>query len=282
MILIYSGSCWRVFSVAIPEGVPSPDDWRFDANSGTTPVNNFLGTTDAVGIKFKTNNKTRMEISPSGNVGIGAPPDPNATLLVSEGSSGFTGYPSMKTRFESDVDNQVEIRGTLTGVVFGRPTLGANSGGIFGGFSTLSLRSKKDKEAITIYGKSVNINSTTDNFDALSVNGQVKVQAHRINITSNQTYAVLDRSMKSFVSFGGSGTATIEGIQAGTVPADLYGSILYLTSASGTNLILKHNFLTNNTQNIQTTTGSDVTISGAGGAILIYDTDGWRLISYTE
>jgi hypothetical protein len=289
MLLIYSASQWRVFSVAIPEGIVSQNDWRFDANTGTNINTNFIGTTDAVGLKFKTNNKARMEISPAGNVGIGAPPDPDALLLVSKGRSGFTGYPAMKTRFESNDDNQVEIKGLYTGVVFGRPALGANSGGIFagsnlgGGFygPTMLLKSKNDKTGIAINSIGVAINKTLPSA-ALDVNGQVKLQEHRIVINASQSYPILDRAMKSFVSFGGSGTATIEGIQSGTVPADIYGSILYLTSSSGTSIILKHNFSTTITQNIQTTTGSDITISGTGGAILMYDEDGWRVISYTE
>src|SRR6476660_7101839 len=48
-------------------------DWHITGNSGTNPPTNFLGTTDAKFLAFKTNNAERMRISATGNgnVGIG-------------------------------------------------------------------------------------------------------------------------------------------------------------------------------------------------------------------
>ena len=48
-------------------------DWHITGNSGTNPPTNFLGTTDAKILVFKTNNTERMRINAtgSGNVGIG-------------------------------------------------------------------------------------------------------------------------------------------------------------------------------------------------------------------
>ena len=48
----------------------SPTDWHITGNSGTTS-GNFLGTTDNVSMRFRTNNIQRMIIDSLGNIGIG-------------------------------------------------------------------------------------------------------------------------------------------------------------------------------------------------------------------
>lgn len=45
--------------------------WAVNGNSGTSPPSDFLGTTDAAALVFKTANLERMRITPSGSVGIG-------------------------------------------------------------------------------------------------------------------------------------------------------------------------------------------------------------------
>jgi hypothetical protein len=51
-------------------GFTSSDAWLIGGNAGTTNVN-FLGTTDSVSLRFRTNNVERMVIDSMGNVGIG-------------------------------------------------------------------------------------------------------------------------------------------------------------------------------------------------------------------
>lgn len=46
-------------------------EWKLLGNGGTTAGTNFLGTTDAVDLVFKTNNTEQARILSSGNVGIG-------------------------------------------------------------------------------------------------------------------------------------------------------------------------------------------------------------------
>jgi hypothetical protein len=45
--------------------------WSLTGNAGTVPGTNFVGTTDAKALNFKTSNSTRMVITSSGRVGIG-------------------------------------------------------------------------------------------------------------------------------------------------------------------------------------------------------------------
>lgn len=49
----------------------SQDAWNSTGNLGTNPTTNFIGTTDAKDVVFKTNNSERMRLTSAGNVGIG-------------------------------------------------------------------------------------------------------------------------------------------------------------------------------------------------------------------
>ena len=53
--------------------------WSLTGNAGTTPASNFIGTTDAQRLVFRTNNTEKMTILSGGNVGIGIA-TPDATL----------------------------------------------------------------------------------------------------------------------------------------------------------------------------------------------------------
>lgn len=66
--------------------------WDLNGNAGTNQALNFLGTTDAVDLAFRTNNSERMRVYQNGGVGIGTP-TPAAKVLGSELSiqtGGFT------------------------------------------------------------------------------------------------------------------------------------------------------------------------------------------------
>lgn len=66
--------------------------WDLNGNAGTNQAVNFLGTTDAVDLAFRTNNTERMRVYQNGGVGIGTT-TPAAKVLGSELSvqtGGFT------------------------------------------------------------------------------------------------------------------------------------------------------------------------------------------------
>ncbi|KAF2516241.1 hypothetical protein EYY60_01630, partial [Flavobacterium zhairuonense] len=47
------------------------NNWNILGNAGTSPANNFLGTTDNQDLAFRTNNTEKMRILANGNVGVG-------------------------------------------------------------------------------------------------------------------------------------------------------------------------------------------------------------------
>ena len=71
--------------------------WLLTGNAGTTAGTNFLGTTDAKDLVFKTNNTEWMRIVTAGNVGIGtSAPNSSAKVDITSTSQGFA-MPRMTT-----------------------------------------------------------------------------------------------------------------------------------------------------------------------------------------
>ncbi|MFV0329538.1 MAG: hypothetical protein ACK5KL_06915 [Dysgonomonas sp.] len=73
-IYVWDGAKWMITKTTI-------NNWSLTGNTGTTTGVNFLGTTDAQGLAFKTNNTERIRIASTGNVGIGITV-PSASLHV--------------------------------------------------------------------------------------------------------------------------------------------------------------------------------------------------------
>lgn len=62
-------------------------DWSLLGNAGTNASVNFLGTTDAQDLRFRTNDSERMRIASGGNVGINHDTFNNVGLTVNKGSN---------------------------------------------------------------------------------------------------------------------------------------------------------------------------------------------------
>ena len=95
--------------------------WSVDGNIGTVPGTNFLGTTDANGIDFRTNNAIAMSILSGGNVGIGGTA-PGVKLTV--GGNGGNVYGT-----DLWVENNLHVQGNEgVGGGRGRLRIGTKSG----------------------------------------------------------------------------------------------------------------------------------------------------------
>ncbi|NBR14126.1 MAG: tail fiber domain-containing protein [Flavobacteriales bacterium] len=62
----WNGTSWQRFDTGNTIG-----DWKLLGNAGTNAGTNFLGTTDATDLVFRTNSTEKMRVMSGGNVGIG-------------------------------------------------------------------------------------------------------------------------------------------------------------------------------------------------------------------
>jgi hypothetical protein len=65
-LYFWDGSKWVAFV-----GAAGGKDWTLTGNAGTNTTSNFLGSTDNVGVAFRTNNTERMQIEDDGQVTVG-------------------------------------------------------------------------------------------------------------------------------------------------------------------------------------------------------------------
>ncbi len=273
--LIYDSSQnnWRIYGFADENST-----WNSKGNAGTISGTNFIGTTDNQALVLKTDNIERMNISNIGNIGIGVTPDANAKFIVSRGVSGVTPGSNASAVIEDNTSHYLGIYSpdvNETGVLFGKPTLGRASGGvIYTSGNDLNLRTGGNNTRVIIASNgNVGIGSTTPTAK-LDVDGDIVVR--KTTITTVGTQNALNRGGGSSVYFNATGTVTLNGIAGGQD-----GMLLYLFTGLSTTLVVNNentNAIAGN--KIATNTGATITISGRGGATLIYDsfTDLWRVI----
>ena len=87
--------------------------WSIIGNSGTVAGTNFLGTTDAIDLVFKTNNTETVRILSSGNMGIGTP-SPGAKLEVAGQVKITGGTPGLGKILTSDATGLATWTGVVT------------------------------------------------------------------------------------------------------------------------------------------------------------------------
>lgn len=87
--------------------------WLLNGNAGTMPTTNFVGTTDAQDLVFKTNNAETMRILTNGKVGVNSINPPNlftnitATDAFANVSSEFTGQNAKSLSWYNDANGYV-------------------------------------------------------------------------------------------------------------------------------------------------------------------------------
>ena len=251
---------------------------------------NATGTND---MRLRTNNTDRLNILTNGRVGINTA-TPVSLFHTFIGDAG-TVFPRTGTIGTLETNGSTGYLSILTpntatsGVAFGSPD-GNADGSINYNHSTqkLTLNTKNSTRVTIDSVGNMGIGDTSPEV-RLDVSGAVHVQKDLLlketlfQPNSNTTHDPFDRQDRSFVTIEPSSavTTTIKGFSIPTTPQQ-FGTVLYLSNAATGSIVLKNNAATVTNERIFTNTGTDVTITGRGGAILIYDFTGWRLIAYAE
>jgi hypothetical protein len=279
--LIYDSSIgnWRIYGFADENSA-----WNSIGNVGTNPTTNFIGTTDNQAFAFRTNNVENMRIIPSGNVGVGTT-IPSAKMHVKAPGT-VANLPVDVATFECEDFENVRILSPTGGsIIFDKPT-GTDDGFLRYKHSTSKLELGTNGASKMVIDSSGNVGIGTTSPEAkLDIRGNLRLENKPFSSTVNITYDPLDIQKKSYISFYGNnnvGTVvqTIKGIKAPSTSPNTYGTVLYISNGSRGTIILKNNAATIADDDIYTHDGNDITISGHGGAVLIYDFVGWRVISF--
>lgn len=89
--------------------------WNTTGNSGTNPAQNFMGTTDAKDLVFRTNNKEQMRILSGGNIGMGTDNPAEKLHIIGKAKAdtfrlGDIGANGIYWDFQEESNNDLSVR----------------------------------------------------------------------------------------------------------------------------------------------------------------------------
>ncbi len=276
VLLIYDDTKQRWRIVETPSGSGTAG-WGLTGNAGTNPATQFIGTTDAQGLAFKTNNVERISVESGGDVGIGIT-TADSKLHVHRGSAGaVTAFSGSIATFENSTSGYLSILTPATttgGILFGSPTAFVRGSLQYNHSTDKMSFATTNADRMTIDGTgNVGIGTTTPTAK-LDVEGDIVVRKTTFSGTGIQN--ALNRTGGSSLYFNGVGTVTLNGIAGG-----VDGMLLYIINSIGTTLVINNQSASATATNrIATHTGGTVTITDRGGATLIYESASglWRII----
>ena len=252
-----------------------------------------LSATGANDMRLRTSNLDRLNILTNGRVGIGtATPASLFHTFVGDAGAVFPRTGTIGTLETNGSTGYLSILTPITatgGIAFGSPD--GNADGSINYVHPTHKLQLNTKASVRMTIDSVGNMGIGDASPEvrLDVNGAVHIQKdlllreRLLQPSSSASYDPFDRQDKSFVTIEPSSNVvtTIKGFSL-PITAATFGTVLYLSNGSTGSIVLKHDDATITNERIITNTGADVTITGRGGAILIYDFTGWRLIAYAQ
>lgn len=146
-------------------------------------------------------------------------------------------------------------------------------------FATTEIGSTVVGDRMTISENgNVKIGCCAQNVQAkLEIDGDVRLlRSSSFNPTTNTTYDPINIQRKSYILINPSSgvTATIKGFSAAAT-----GTLLYVVVGGSGTVIFQDESASNASEHIITNNGENLTITGRGSAVFIYDST-WRLVSF--
>lgn len=104
----------------IPFAAGGTGFWSVTGNSGTVASTNFIGTTDNVDLRFRTNNTDKVTITTGGNLGINSTGPTRKLVINDANTTGYTstGAVSMPDGLFQSINNTANTNTTLSGLTF--------------------------------------------------------------------------------------------------------------------------------------------------------------------
>jgi ethanolamine utilization microcompartment shell protein EutS len=280
VMMVYDGGRqrWRIMEVTSGSG--SFSGWGLTGNSGSNPTTDFIGTTDAQPMTFKTNNVERMRILSGGNIGIGTTV-PDTKLHIYNASAGsVTALTNTIATIENSTNAYLSIltpATTVGAILFGSPTSNVRGYLAYNHATDKMSFAINGAERMTIDGAgNMGIGASTPTAK-LEVAGSFAISG-KASMTSNQNNFNLGG--KSVIKVSGGGPFTLTGISGG-----VDGMIVHIYVTQSTDLIIAEDSGSSSAGNrIETGSNFDIAISQGGGVTLMYDGDAayWRVIGFKQ
>lgn len=107
LVVKQDASCGVLYVLTLADAFgDAANPWLLDGNAGTDPAEQFLGTTDSVGLTFRTDNEQRMRIDENGRFLIGDANEETPKYFIhTKQHSGFNGSGNMKETAAVEIDD---------------------------------------------------------------------------------------------------------------------------------------------------------------------------------
>ncbi len=238
----YTGTIWTPF-------LSSGSGWGLTGNAATVASTNFLGTTDSIDLRVRTNNTERMSVTALGRVGIGTTtPGRPLEIILDPPANTYSAY----------------FRSTTAGYGVAIGSYGPNS--TYGAIQAMTSTGTVAPLAINAaLGGNVGINTQAPN-TRVDINGDLATRAYTY-AASNGAQDNININGYTFIRITGPTAAfTINGIAGG-----YDGKIVILYNTTGSNMTIGNNASGTAANSILTLTGTAISTTGTGCVTLIYD-----------
>jgi hypothetical protein len=245
----YNGTAWvPIYSSTAP--------WGLLGNAGTVATTNFLGTTDSIDFRIKTDNTQIFALTATGNIGVGATASAPTQPFVVIGDAGVNIHTII-----------THSAGTKTGVAMGGDNEGTGYPTTFGSvqaYTGASGTSVGTTCAIQAdLGGKVVIGDTLPS-TMLDVAGDIDIRTS--TVTPSSTNTALSIGSFSFIRLTPTAAFSIAGVAGG-----VDGKIVVLFNEGTFNMTILNESATATAANrIECLTGANIVTTGQGTVTMMY------------
>ncbi len=246
----YNGVAWVPFLAA-------STGWSTAGNAGTVATTNFLGTTDAVDLRFRTNNLEQMAVTSAGRVGIGTNTPGRPFEIIKD-----AGAQTTTASFRSATAGY----GVMIGSFADTSTFGVAQA--FGPGNTAANLVFQ----ATLTGGKLGV-STQAPTTMLDINGDLALRDTTITLVNGANNDVFIGGYSFIRIVGPTAAFTVSGLAGG-----VDGKVVILYNTTTQNMTIANDATSTSANRIYTLSGANVITTGTGSITMIYSTPDTRWI----
>ncbi len=240
----FDGTIWRPFLTAMAA-------WQLLGNASSVASQNFIGTTDSIDFRVRTNNTTRWGISAQGFYGQGTLAPINPVQVIQDAPTNVHTYACRSKTAGCGVATGALGTVTTFGSVQGYKTGGPNYG------ADLALE--------TIYGGNVGVKTQTPQTN-LDIDGDISTRVNALTAATGTNNNVVIPAYTYLRVTGPGGAFAITGIAGG-----VNGKLIVLHNSTGSVMTISNDNGSSSAGNRIYTQSGNIVTSGTGTVTMIYN-----------